>query len=262
MNDGDIKIVMNVYYNPVDGLRKLIEGSNGLYVPVIGGADGNGYCTDDWCKSHLLRDDVGENISSRNGRLNELTSIYWYWKNRMISDKPKYVGYNHYRRFFPLEQLSDVEKYDIIAAKPFPMVFRNAGDNRTINCDIEFGYKICHVYTDWLEMELELAKLGYDTCIWKRLPYLPYSCNMFVMKTELFDEYCNFAFPILDRLDGRINTDGRDNYQKRAMAFLSERLFSFWVFHKRVDCGCSVKEVDTVFKPEWKDNFLNERGTY
>ena len=60
-----------------------------MYLPIQVGAEGKrsfGY----------QRDDTGENISSANPRMCELTAIYWAWKN-LDAD---YVGLVHYRRHF------------------------------------------------------------------------------------------------------------------------------------------------------------------
>ena len=41
-------------------------------------------------------DNTGENISSQNKEFNELTGLYWMWKNT----NDEYIGLSHYRRYF------------------------------------------------------------------------------------------------------------------------------------------------------------------
>lgn len=43
-------------------------------------------------------DDTGENISSKRMSFNELTVLYWAWKNWGQLGKPDYIGLCHYQR--------------------------------------------------------------------------------------------------------------------------------------------------------------------
>ncbi len=45
-------------------------------------------------------DDTGNNISDKNGTFNELTAIYWAWKN-LDADA---IGLDHYRRYMSLSR--------------------------------------------------------------------------------------------------------------------------------------------------------------
>ncbi|GAX03826.1 glycosyltransferase [Secundilactobacillus pentosiphilus] len=63
-----------------------------LYLPILVGAVNN------WSPEvNYQRDDEGENISSKNPFFNELTAIYWAWKN--LNDA-EYIGLVQYRRVF------------------------------------------------------------------------------------------------------------------------------------------------------------------
>lgn len=67
------------------------------YLPVLVGAKKN-YKAD----IPYQRDDEGDNISEKNPNYNELTAIYWAWKNLKDVDA---VGLVHYRRLFSIKTL-------------------------------------------------------------------------------------------------------------------------------------------------------------
>lgn len=213
---------------------------------------------DAWCDKWLKYDDVGDNISRHNGLLNEMTAIYWFWKHLSEFGSPEYVGFNHYRRFFKLEDLSDIGDFDIIVAKPVfscPMPY-----------SIAWQYNHYHVIQDLQRCcdEIKKFKPGFqsdfvDYVNSTGVNFAP--CNMFVMKRELFQEWCEFVFELLFRLETVIDVSGRDNYQKRALAFLTERVFGFWCWDKMKN-GFKAKQLDMIEKLEFKNNKLNERGTF
>ena len=101
-----------MFYPPPDELKAFLKANSDLYIPVRGG---NSLECDRWCVDHAESDASGNNISNLNQLLNEMTSIYWFWKNKQL---PDYVGFNHYRRFFLRESISDYADYDIIISKP------------------------------------------------------------------------------------------------------------------------------------------------
>ena len=71
-----------------------------LYEPLLVGS----YNKKD---KEILRDDKGENISSKNENYCELTGVYWIWKN----SKENIVGLCHYRRFLSKRFFSSKSKY-------------------------------------------------------------------------------------------------------------------------------------------------------
>ncbi|MBQ0066989.1 MAG: DUF4422 domain-containing protein [Phascolarctobacterium sp.] len=58
--------------------------------------------------------------------------------------------------------------------------------------------------------------------------------NMFVIKKELFNEYCIWLFSILFETERKIDLSSYDDYQKRVFGFLAERLFSVWIDYKKL----------------------------
>ena len=259
-NSGKLNIILNVFYPPVDELKRFIElnsvSNGGMFVPVNGGSA----LKDEWSLKNMFMDSDGDDvISSLNPLLNELTSVYWYWKNRSHSE---YVGFNHYRRIFDSSQILDFDAFDIIVSKPIY-------SNTTLS--LAHQYAIYHVLSDLIAcVNVMFDKVGSE---WAKgfASYMSTShtnlapCNMYIMKRKLFDEWCSFIFPILFELKGSIcsteDFSKRDNYQKRALCFLTERIFNYWYYRKR-ESGLRTKEVDIVEHLDYKPSGVNERGDY
>ena len=260
-----IEILLNLYYQPPEMLKDHIEHNNHLYVPMN---TGNLKGTNDWCDKHLSYEtDLKYNIAHLNSKLNEMTAIYAYWKNLMKD--ADYIGFNHYRRLFKIEDLNDIAEYDIIDAKPIPMVFNMSYFTRSPipNCvptDIKNGYAICHKIEDWNKMECLLKKTPYyvDFEEWSKQNSLTSPCNMFIMKKKIFEDYCKFIFPILFELDKQVDLSGYDNYQKRQISFLAERLTSLFIYSKK-NQGYRVKSLEPLYFEGWKPtDAKDKRGEY
>ena len=258
-------IILNVFYQPTKALKDHIEHNKHLYVPMN---TGNLKGTNDWCDKHLRYEtDFKDNIAHLNSKLNEMTAIYAYWKNLMKD--ADYIGFNHYRRLFRIEDLNDIAEYDIIDAKPVPMVlnmsyFTGSPIPTFVSTDIKNGYAICHKIEDWNMMEELLKKTPYyvDFEDWSKQNSLTSPCNMFIMKKKIFEEYCEFIFPILFELDKQVDLTGYDNYQKRQISFLAERLTSLFIYCK-VEQGYKRKTLDRLFFEGWKPSeATDKRGQY
>lgn len=62
-----------------------------------------------WLVNNMIGDDTGENISNKNDYYNEMTAVYWAWKNYEELGNPDYIGLMHYRRHFIFdENITDV----------------------------------------------------------------------------------------------------------------------------------------------------------
>ena len=260
-----IDLILNIFYQPPEMLENYINNNTNLYIPIN---CGNLKGTNDWCDKHLnYETDFKDNISHLNPKLNEMTAIYAYWKNLMKS--PDYVGHNHYRRLFRIEDLNDIAEYDVIDAKPIPMMFNMSYFTGSpipnfVSTDIKNGYAICHKIEDWNKMEELLKKTPYYVFFedWKNQNSLSSPCNLFIMKKKMFEEYCNFVFPILFDLEQKINLEGRDGYQRRALAFISERLTSLFIYSKKQQ-GYKHKTIGTMYFEDWKpQNSTDKRGQY
>jgi hypothetical protein len=212
---------------------------------------------DEWSSKNLVFDSFGDNISNKNQILNEMTSIYWIWKNYGSIGNPEYIGHNHYRRFFKVDDIDDYGNYDLIISKP---IFSSPA------ISLIQQYSFYHIISDLLiciqcikQHNLDFGNNFEKYLMSSGTNYAP--CNMFIMKKELFFEWCEFVFPILFDMENKIDLSKRDNYQKRALCFLTERIFNFWCYDK-LQKGYKIKEISMVEKLHFKPPKINERGDY
>ena len=262
-----IDIILNLYYQLPKVLEYYIMRYEDLFVPINSGNLAVP-TKSDFAKKYIhFEDEMKDNISHLNSKLNEMTAIYAYWKNLMKD--ADYIGFNHYRRLFRIEDLNDIAEYDVIDAKPIPMLFNMSYFTRSpipnfVSTDIKNGYAICHKIEDWNKMEELLKKTPYyvDFEGWNKQNSLTSPCNMFVMKKKIFEEYCEFIFPILVELDKQVDLTGYDNYQKRQLSFLAERLTSLFLYVKKQQ-GYKFKTIEPLYFEGWKPaEATDKRGQY
>ena len=205
-----------------------------------------------------LGDDTGDNISAKNANYCELTGLYWAWKNL----KCDYIGLCHYRRYFAhavsgsdmekkklaILQRTDYEKllkqYDVILPKQrnyFIETVRSQYEHAHNKNDLALTEQIvAELYPEYSEA---FCKVMGGTKL--------HIFNMFVMKKEKFDEYCQWLFTILFELEKRIDISSYSQYEARVFGFLSERLLKVWLEKQKL----KVKGIDVVFleKIDWFD---------
>lgn len=169
-----------------------------------------------------IRDDIGDNISEKNATYCELTALYWIWKN----DTSDYAGLCHYRRHFELtkEVISRLDNSNIDVILTIPIL--NFPSVRAM-------YKNDHLIEDWnamLDIISELYPEYFSTAIEFQNGNYYYGYNMFIARKEIFNEYCEWLFPILFECEKRCKPR-EDKYQQRYIGFLAERLLSIFFIH-------------------------------
>lgn len=191
-------------------------------------------------KTAEIQDNTGDNISVKNRQYCELTVLYWIWKNRRDS----WVGLCHYRRHFVLskEEAAAIPSAGVDVILPVPSICQpTIGEN----------YRKRHDKKDW-EYLLHLLKKSYTDFydlavrIWETQEFgnLYYTCNMFIMKKAVLDEYCVWLFSILDEME-RFGGQKADSYQNRYPGFLAERLMTLYFIYYRNKY--KIAYIDKVF---------------
>lgn len=174
----------------------------------------------------------GENIENLNRKLNELTALYWIWKN---TEDP-ITGLAHYRRYL---LGTDGEVLTI----PETEQLLNTAD---IICH-SFNLDYLSVKTNIIMMGLIGGQVAYDI-VRGHLPagyqeafeqvmqnHHYYICHLFVTRREILDEYCKWLFSfITDAANEYIPRTGCDPQEVRAVGYIAEALLSVWALKNGV----------------------------
>lgn len=171
-------------------------------------------------------DNTGDHISEKNRQYCELTALYWIWKN----DHSDYIGLGHYRRHFELDenQLKKLACSDIDVVLTIPIMDIPS---------VEAIYRRDHISGDWDVMLEAIRKLAPDYMEAVREMQsgnFYYAYNMFIMRREILEAYCEWLFPLLFYCEEHCS-EKEDPYQNRYIGFLAEHLMSAYFLHHEKD---------------------------
>jgi len=203
---------------------------------------------------NIQRDDIGDNISAQNDKFCELTAQYWAWKN-MDAD---YYGFMHYRRHFAFREISDpvelggivifprmdqkykqyiglsdeeiyacIKDYDVVLPTPV-----DASIWGTLSNEVQFSsLENLHAVDFDLACQtiLELYPEYEDVVKEYRSGQYTYWYNMFIMRKEIFYDYCEWLFNILEQTERKIDFTYFNEQEMRSLAFMAERLLSIFM---------------------------------
>ena len=208
----------------------------------------------------FLRDDAGDNISSLNAQYCELTAQYWAWKN-LDAD---YIGFCHYRRYFDFSCIrheenawgeiiddyidsnsqlryglddetirSTVKDFDVVTTEfkdmnDFPGKAKSPGEQWSKSThlhdqDLLDTLALLSIRHPDYEADIESYIHGSRSCF----------CNMFIMKHDMFHDYCNWVFPILEQFIVTHDFSEYDTEAIRTPGHLAERLLNIYLIHQR-----------------------------
>lgn len=194
-----------------------------LYMPVLVGAYKN-HCDG----IDYQRDDEDINISKKNPNYNELTAIYWAWKNL---DDADVIGLVHYRRLFAVDKNTWVDKqlvdeklkhYDVILPK-----------ERNYYVETNYSHYVHAHHEEPLIMTRRIIEkyhkdylIAFDEVMNDRKAHM---FNMFIMKRPFFESYCEWLFSVLEMLEINICVDDYSEQEARVFGYISELLMDVWV---------------------------------
>jgi hypothetical protein len=223
----------------------------------------------------------------------ELRHQFFVWKN--LIDSYDYIGFEHYRRPFFIDPLPAAELMarfpDLMAMRLYFAAFNIAGMRRGSSVFSDYlamrrsldDERIAQV-KDWIgsydiivpkannenierqwkrshDAELwDVLKAGIQTSAYfaKRSNFIFFElerchfANMYVMRRDLLKEYLHFCFEVLQYCRSHAALGGR------ALGYFSERVFSFWLYQKRIESpSLKVLEVPFLFHDVSQDAALD-----
>lgn len=237
---------MNKFFIGVAGHKPYKMPQYDIYTPIQVGASGRPTI------DGFLRDDVGDNISDLNANFSELTGLYYIWKNV----NSEYKGLVHYRRYLGNKNYKLIkpveEKFDsIIKYNDLKLLF----DNNDVILPKKRNYYVETNYSHYIHAHSPEALRYVKNIISESCPeYLnsynkvmdsrsAHMFNMFIMKSNLFDEYCKWLFSILFKLREKIDISRYSGQEVRVFGYVSELLLDVWLNKNEI----SFAEVPVVY---------------
>ena len=201
-----------------------------------------------------LGDNTGDNISHLNVYLNEITALYWIWKNTNHS----VIGLAHYRRFltesddatFSYEKILSkeaalklLERYDIIVSSvgyemmtQQELIKNDCGPDLATFAEGVLKKHLLKTQPDYLETFEEV--MGSLTI---------YKCHLLITRRNIFDAYCKWLFSfyldVTDEILHAVNLADLPFAPRRLIAFLAERMLTVWLRKNRL----RIKELYFMF---------------
>ncbi len=202
--------------------KKYSMPEDDIYLPIHVGREG---------KSDLgyIGDNTGDNISAKNASWCELTGLYWGWKNLNCD----YLGLVQYRRHFMYKKKG--KKFNSILTREEAerllsredIVLPKKRNYRMDTLEEHFnGYDFSE-NTDLMNLRRIIHMLSpeYDealeTVMRRRSGHM---CNMFLMKKELADAFCEWEFAILNEFEKTIAPE-----RKRMVGYVAEHMLDIWI---------------------------------
>ena len=215
------------------------------------------------------------NMKTAYSEMSKLYYIYQLYKKGIISSK--YVGINHYRRYFAFtDNIPNPDeifkKYDAIIG--YPYIKKNG---------MKFQYCLrhrCENYDEIIDVIKDIKPEYYNMALNVSNETTVYLNNMFIMKKEDFLKYCEFIYDVLFEFDRRHNFTNDDdvlNYvkkyfkenqvisiQQRIQGYLCERIANIFYYQ-------NFKKIKTYYywdfkfkvnktKNAFNDPYINEEN--
>lgn len=205
-----------------------------LYLPVLVGAVNNYKPGIDY-----QRDDDGENISDKNPNYNELTAVYWAWRN--LDSDVEAVGLVHYRRLFSLTKKRTLG--DVLTKEETDQLLESNSailpTKRKYYIETMYSHYVHSHKKEPLDVTRNVLKQLYPEYVFYFDKVMnsksAHMFNMFVMKRKVFDEYAEWLFDVLGNVEQLIDISNYSKQEARVFGYISELLLDVWIYKNKID---------------------------
>lgn len=178
-------------------------------------------------------DDQGKNISKENAHYNELTAVYWAWKNLDCD----VIGLDHYRRYFTSvktsqknfskilnkQQILDLVKQDRIIVPLKRKYYIETIESHYLHTHSKIGLVA-------LKKVISSQSVAYQNALSDVLAARSaHMFNMFIMGKNDYDSYCLWLFNVLEQVENEIDYEQLTGNETRVLGFLAEFLLDVWI---------------------------------
>lgn len=202
-----------------------------------------------------IGDDTGDNISLKNPNFNELTALYWAWKNSQAD----VIGLVHYRRFFSLNHKKGL--FNILTADQLDQLLKKSSiilpKKRSYYIESNYSHYIHAHHRQPLDDIKKMMSAPYQKSFDKVMDRSSqHLFNMMIMTRSELDAYASWMFPLLFELEKNLDISGYDSYERRVFGFVGERLLDIYL-------DAQEKEyIEVPFVFEEKQNWLKKGGAF
>lgn len=197
-----------------------------LYLPVFVGS-----ALHDKIPKGFQPDNIGENISKKNPNFNELTAMYWAWKNLDVD----VIGLVHYRRLLSLHKQRNLTK--ILNKKEIESLLKNVPiilpRKRKYYVETNYSHYVHAHRSEALIIAKDAIKRmhpkyidSFDKVMNSRSAHM---FNMFVMRKKYFNAYAEWLFSILFEIENKIDISNYSVQEARVFGYVSELLLDVWI---------------------------------
>ena len=197
-----------------------------------------------------LGDDSGDNISRFNRYLNEITALYWIWRNTAHA----IVGLCHYRRFFTADGenfLTEAQARELLRGCDVIVVRGNffaltQRELKSLVCGGDLNAFVEKIFREHISRKQPDYLDAFDYISNSRAEFM---YEMFITRRKIFDAYCewlfSFVIDVTEEVLARTNLAAIDNPRKyRAVGLVCERLMTVWLAKNNL----RLKSLPVIFR--------------